>query len=74
MFDELLSEEETHVAETESQLSIWRRQGPAESPDRRDEPVRAGYGACTASYCSCTGFMGSADLCANCSHNYSFHR
>jgi hypothetical protein len=71
MYDEFRSDRKAALVEPE--LGLWSREAPAENADRDVEPVRAGYGGCTASYCTCTGFMGSAELCANCNHNYSFH-
>lgn len=34
---------------------------------------RCGFGECTVSGCICSAFMGSGDLCENCTHNFSFH-
>ncbi|HEV2286785.1 MAG TPA: hypothetical protein VGR80_12135 [Steroidobacteraceae bacterium] len=43
----------------------------------RDElpraPLRAGYGRCSVSGCTCPAYMGQAELCGNCGHNYSLH-
>ena len=51
----------------------WRRGELVDNSKPDNQPIRAGYGNCTASYCTCGGFMGSNQLCANCGHNYSFH-
>jgi hypothetical protein len=35
--------------------------------------AHAGYGACSISGCPCKGYMGSAQLCQNCGHQYGAH-
>jgi hypothetical protein len=36
-------------------------------------PLKAGYGRCSASGCTCPAYMGQGELCGNCGHNYSLH-
>ena len=36
-------------------------------------PAKAGYGACSISGCPCQAYMGGADLCQNCGHQYQAH-
>jgi hypothetical protein len=36
-------------------------------------PLKAGYGRCSVSGCTCPAYMGQGDLCGNCGHNYSLH-
>jgi hypothetical protein len=35
--------------------------------------IHMGYGACSVSGCNCQSYMGSADTCQNCGHNYGLH-
>jgi hypothetical protein len=35
--------------------------------------AHAGYGACSISGCPCKGYMGNAQLCQNCGHQYGAH-
>lgn len=32
-----------------------------------------GWGACSVNGCYCQSYMGNADTCQNCGHNYSLH-
>lgn len=40
---------------------------------RKKKALKMGFGACSYSGCNCTSYMGSADTCANCGHNYNLH-
>lgn len=40
--------------------------------DKKPE-VKMGPGACSVSGCNCQSYMGNADTCQNCGHNWSLH-
>jgi translation initiation factor 2 gamma subunit (eIF-2gamma) len=64
----------TQTAPTQRKNNLRRRTKHTDKKEIEKKPgIKMGYGACSVSGCNCKSYMGSADTCENCGHNYGLH-
>jgi uncharacterized protein (DUF983 family) len=64
----------TETAPTQRKNNLRGRTKHTDKKEKVKNPeIKMGYGACSVSGCYCKGYMGSADTCQNCGHNYGLH-
>ena len=55
-------------------INLRRRNKNTSKDDKvKKHEIHMGYGACSVSGCNCQSYMGNADTCENCGHNYRLH-